>query len=233
MKKRILIIDDSKDIRMLLSMRLHDIGFSVMEAENGREGIEKAKERLPDLIITDYSMPEMDGLKAARILKADQETKNIPIILLSSFPFGKDMIEQIKSIGIDIYMIKPYEFDLLHKKITELLIRKEKVLVDTPSGEKRKFFRYPVTSTARVQTGGTHYIARLLNVSREGFSMILPQKENIGIQLSISFDPSPESDIDPNSEHAYGRATLVWIYQNNQHEYIAGFEMQSSSRLAS
>jgi CheY-like chemotaxis protein len=228
--KKILLVDDSREIRFLLNARLTGTGFDVLEAENGREGIEQAKEHSPDLIITDYSMPEMDGLKASRILKTDPATKNTPIIILSSFPFGKEMIEEIKSIGIDCYMIKPYEFDLLYKKIQELLSKKENESMETSSPEKRRFPRYPTNRMAQVEMDGNKYSAKLLNISRAGFSLVLPKKENIGIDMTVRFASAPEArEETASSSDCFGRARLLWIYQNNRHEYIAGFEMQSSS----
>jgi len=79
-KKTILIVDDEQDIRTVLRRRFELSGFECLTAQNGHEAIRIAKDKNPSLIILDLVMPKMDGFKVYKILKADNETKDIPVI---------------------------------------------------------------------------------------------------------------------------------------------------------
>jgi signal transduction histidine kinase/DNA-binding response OmpR family regulator len=116
-EKTILVIDDEAPIRELLNQELSGIGFNVIEAVDGMEGIEKVRHKHPDLILLDVMMPEMNGYDVAAVLKNDPKTKDIPIIILSVV---KDK-ERGLNIGIDRYLFKPINTDLLFKEIGSLL----------------------------------------------------------------------------------------------------------------
>ena len=82
--KNILVVEDDPDIKELISFNLSSQGHQVFEANNGEFGIEKAREKLPDLILLDLMLPGIYGLDVCRIIKADQETKDIPIIMVTA-----------------------------------------------------------------------------------------------------------------------------------------------------
>jgi two-component system, OmpR family, alkaline phosphatase synthesis response regulator PhoP len=82
-KQKILIIDDEKDLLMLLEERLSSVGYDVLTADNGEDGIRLAEEKKPDMIILDILMPGISGTDVAEALKADPRSKNIPIIFLT------------------------------------------------------------------------------------------------------------------------------------------------------
>ena len=82
--KNILVVEDDPDIKELISFNLSNQGHQVFEANNGELGIEKAREKLPDLILLDLMLPGIHGLDVCRIIKADQETKDIPIIMVTA-----------------------------------------------------------------------------------------------------------------------------------------------------
>ena len=82
-KASILIVDDSRTAIAVLSKTLSPTGYEIISAENGEEGIEKAKLHKPDLILMDVIMPGLNGFQATRILRKDIETKDIPIIIIS------------------------------------------------------------------------------------------------------------------------------------------------------
>ena len=82
--KNILVVEDDPDIKELISFNLSNQGHQVFEANNGEPGIEKAREKLPDLILLDLMLPGIHGLDVCRIIKADQETKDIPIIMVTA-----------------------------------------------------------------------------------------------------------------------------------------------------
>ncbi len=80
----ILVADDEPSNRSLLQRRLERAGYSVVTARDGREAVDNARATLPDLILLDVMMPVMDGLEACRVIKADEATRDIPVIFLSA-----------------------------------------------------------------------------------------------------------------------------------------------------
>ena len=110
MAKKILVADDEPDIVEALKIRFEIDGYEVIEAYNGEECLEKAKKELPDLIIMDVTMPQMDGYEAVKEIKRDEAIKNIPIFMLT----GKDQMEDIfRMEGVQEYIVKPYDYGAL------------------------------------------------------------------------------------------------------------------------
>ena len=120
--KKILIVDDDKDIRKLLEIIFKLSGYkSVFEAVNGKEGIKKAKEVKPDLIVMDVKMPgEPDGIEAVKLLKSDPETKESAVLMLSANG-QKNEIEAGYKAGADEYFLKPFSPLELIKKAEALM----------------------------------------------------------------------------------------------------------------
>ncbi|HQZ73081.1 MAG TPA: response regulator, partial [Chitinophagaceae bacterium] len=130
----ILIVDDDDSIRSLLQQELGDAGYSIEEASNGKEALEKVRINRPDLIILDIMMPEMNGFDVAAILKNDPNTMDIPIIVLSVV---QDKARGFR-IGVDRYLTKPIDTGLLFNEIGSLLeqgkSKKKVMIVDEDSG---------------------------------------------------------------------------------------------------
>ena len=116
MGKVILIVEDEAKNLKLLRDLLQISGYEILEAGNGKEGIEKANAHKPDLILMDIQMPVMDGLEATRILKTDAETKDIHIIALTSYAMKGDE-DKIREAGCDGYIAKPIDTREFQKKI--------------------------------------------------------------------------------------------------------------------
>ena len=116
MAKRILLVEDDEDSRDMLSRRLKREGFSVVTAVNGRDGIAKANQHDPHLIIMDINMPVMDGWEATKALKASSRTKHIPVVALTARSSVADF-ERCADVGCDSYEAKPVEFAKLLRKI--------------------------------------------------------------------------------------------------------------------
>ena len=87
---KILLVEDNEDNRDMLSRRLERKDYIVTLAVDGQDGVDKAKEELPDIILMDMSLPVMDGWEATKVLKANPETKNIPIIALTAHAMSSD-----------------------------------------------------------------------------------------------------------------------------------------------
>lgn len=105
---KILVVDDRPDNVYYLQSRLQIENFQVITAFSGKEGIEKAKSLKPDLILLDIMMPEMDGYEVCKILTNDEETKDIPIILVTAKVDSKD-VEQGLKVGAFDYIKKPFD----------------------------------------------------------------------------------------------------------------------------
>lgn len=119
-KKRILIVEDEPHISQLVKVILKKNDFEVLQAFIGQEGIEIAKREKPHLIILDVMMPKMDGFEVAKILSRTKETKNIPIVMLSSATQFKDKMKGIESGAMD-YITKPFDKNELVAKVNEYL----------------------------------------------------------------------------------------------------------------
>ncbi len=121
-KQTILVVDDERDILDLLEYNLKKVGFNVFKAENGEEGISKAKENRPDLILLDIMMPKMDGLEAVEIMRTDSDLKKTPIIFLTAKSDEKTEIESLNK-GGDDYITKPISTIKLVSRIKAVLRR--------------------------------------------------------------------------------------------------------------
>jgi len=102
---KILIVDDEKLLLDLYHDILVESGFEVVMTTNSKEGIEIAKREMPDVILLDILMPEMNGFDVAKILKSDDTMKNIPIYLLTNLP-EESSSEKAKELGVSGYMMK-------------------------------------------------------------------------------------------------------------------------------
>ena len=106
--KRVLLVEDNEDNRIVYSTILRHFGYHVSEALNGEEGIAKARAERPDLILMDISIPIIDGWEATQVLKHDPATREIPIIALTAHALASDR-ERARQVGCDDYLAKPCE----------------------------------------------------------------------------------------------------------------------------
>ncbi|MDD5581881.1 MAG: response regulator [Candidatus Marinimicrobia bacterium] len=120
---KILVVDDEENIRKLVQYNLVLDGHEVILAEDGKEGLEKARQEMPDLILLDIMMPEMDGLEVCSRLKKDPEMRDIPIFMLSAKGQMKDLEDAFEA-GADNYITKPFDVD----KLSEIIQFKMKKL---------------------------------------------------------------------------------------------------------
>lgn len=108
MAKKILIIEDEKNIMLVYSQLLKKENYEVLTAEDGLKGLELAQEELPDLILLDLVLPKLDGFKILSTLKEDDETKEIPVIIISARS-DKESIETTLKSGAENYLVKPIQ----------------------------------------------------------------------------------------------------------------------------
>ena len=120
---RILYVEDNDDNVYMLKNRLERRGHAVLVARDGRAGVEAARAELPDLILLDLGLPVIDGWEAARLLKADERTRAIPVIALSAHAMAGDRAHALEA-GCDDYDTKPVDFARLLVRIEVLLWRR-------------------------------------------------------------------------------------------------------------
>jgi two-component system, cell cycle response regulator DivK len=107
-KKTVLLVEDNEDNLVVYRTILEHVGFAVIEARDGEEGVSRARAHRPDIILMDISIPKMDGWEATERLKADGETAGIPIIALTAHALEEDRLKAMKA-GCDGYLAKPVE----------------------------------------------------------------------------------------------------------------------------
>lgn len=120
MSKKILIIDDDEDIRNLIYTTLALEGFHVITASSGKEGLELLMDISVDCILLDVMMPEMDGWETLRIIRSQESTKDIPVIMVTVKDSRLDKLTAIKEKATD-YITKPFDIEDLVEKVRQAL----------------------------------------------------------------------------------------------------------------
>ena len=123
--RRVLVVDDERSIRLLCRVNLVASGIDVLEASDGREGLELARQERPDLVLLDVMMPELDGWTVARELAADERTRDIPIVFLTARadPADRRLGQQLGGVG---YVVKPFDPVTIGDFVEEVLVRLER-----------------------------------------------------------------------------------------------------------
>jgi two-component system alkaline phosphatase synthesis response regulator PhoP len=116
----VLVVDDEEDLLSLLEYNLEKEGFEAVLARDGVEGIDKAREHDPDLIILDIMMPNMDGIEACRRLREDAHLRTIPIMMLTARNEEEDQVQGL-DVGADIYLGKPVSVSVILSQAKALL----------------------------------------------------------------------------------------------------------------
>ena len=120
MRKRILLVDDEADIRLLVSARLNAMGYDTATAGDGQEGLNLARKESFDLILLDLMLPKLDGYKVCRMLKFDKTHEHTPVIIFSSK--GSDADKKLaEEVGADGYITKPFEQSVFSSTLQKFL----------------------------------------------------------------------------------------------------------------
>jgi len=125
MAKKILVVDDEPSIVSLLKARLEASQYEVITAKDGQEALEKTGQEKPDLIILDIMLPKIDGYMVASMLKSDENTRDIPIVMLTARNLAQDIKAGMES-GAVSYVQKPFNSDVLLGMIPTLINQKKK-----------------------------------------------------------------------------------------------------------
>lgn len=120
MSKRIVVADDEAHILRVMSMKLTNAGYEVITAVDGEEALELCAREKPDLLITDYQMPVMSGLELCKELRASDQTRNIPAIMLTARGFDIEASDMVAA-GITAVLAKPFSPREVLAKVNDLL----------------------------------------------------------------------------------------------------------------
>ena len=167
-KAIVLVVEDNTDVRAYIRSNL-EVDFSVEEAEDGRKGFERSCEVIPDLVITDVMMPEMDGYELTRALKEDERTSHIPVILLTARAESESRIEGLET-GADDYLTKPFDAKELLTRIQNLIGLRRKLREKFSRGAELRPGEVAITSLDDV------FLNRVMaavekNMAREEFAV--------------------------------------------------------------
>ena len=124
-KDIVLIVEDNAEMRAYIKNHIAE-KYNILEAENGEIGLEKAKEYIPDLILSDVMMPKMDGTELCKRIKNDEATSHIPVVLLTAKASEEDKIKGL-NIQADAYLAKPFNKLELHAQIQNLILNRKKL----------------------------------------------------------------------------------------------------------
>ncbi|MFQ5900845.1 MAG: response regulator, partial [Thermodesulfobacteriota bacterium] len=120
--ERILIVEDDEDILNLLEYNLTKAGLKIMKARDGRHALKVAKGEMPDLILLDLMLPELDGIEVCKILKRDDSTGNIPVLMITAKGEEVDRVVGLE-IGAEDYIVKPFSPRELVLRVKAILKR--------------------------------------------------------------------------------------------------------------
>ena len=126
---KIITIDDDPIVRTLIKKTFTSIGFEVITAADGFEGLQAIEKYHPDIIFLDIMMPIIDGIEVLKRIKAKPQIANIPVIMFTAVSDGQMVVESSK-FGAEDYIIKPFQSSVLIKKVNELLKNKYRNLVN-------------------------------------------------------------------------------------------------------
>lgn len=118
---RFLVIDDSTTMRRIIINTLHKLGYAdCVEAGNGREGIERVSEGPVDLVITDWNMPEMNGIDFVRALRAMDGKQHLPVLMVTTNASKDDIVDALRA-GVTNYVVKPFTPATIREKIDAVM----------------------------------------------------------------------------------------------------------------
>ncbi|QMU27081.1 hybrid sensor histidine kinase/response regulator transcription factor [Adhaeribacter radiodurans] len=161
----VLIVEDNPDLRKLLTDQFR-LYYKVIQAENGEEGLAKAMQQLPDLVISDVMMPKMDGIQLLDKLKNTVETSHIPVILLTAKTSVEHQIEGL-NYGADYYITKPFQSDFILAAVKNLLHQRKKIF-ESLLGDKRTIDLSP--SEIVITSKDEVFLKKIISIVENGMS---------------------------------------------------------------
>jgi two-component system cell cycle response regulator len=195
MRNKILTVDDSKTVRIIVRKAFKPYDCEILEAANGVEGLAVAAKEMPDLILLDITMPVMDGVEMLTKLKSDAQLKGIPVMMLTA-EGGRDHVLKIAKIGVRDYIVKPFKEEVLIEKAGRMI--ELKPLSDAPTKARSIFDPASIlvvedkpAIVQQIQEGLKHTPWKIHGVSTQGEAIDFCSKtppDLIMISLSLSED---------------------------------------------
>lgn len=177
-KPLLLLVEDNEDFRFYLKDNLK-FEFRILEAKDGQEGWRQVLRYIPDLIVSDVMMPEMNGIELCRKVKEDQRVSHIPIILLTARTEEEQKLEGLQT-GADDYITKPFNFEILTSRIRNLILQREKFQKAFPAQHEIKASELNITSL------DTKFIENAIRCVEENVSNADFSVEDLSKMLGIS-----------------------------------------------
>ncbi|KPL10053.1 MAG: hypothetical protein AMS26_21985 [Bacteroides sp. SM23_62] len=162
-KPIILVVEDNEDLRKYIAQNL-DIHYQIYEAGNGIVGLEKATENIPDLVISDLMMPEMDGMELCELLRSDQRTSHIPLIMLTAKADKWSKLDSYEK-GADDYILKPFDAVELQSRISNLIAQRKRLR----EKYRKEFLIEPSNSEAFPELSDD-FLIKVLNILNSNLS---------------------------------------------------------------
>lgn len=198
----ILVIEDEQSINDLIKINLELCGYKVFQALDGTRGFALAKQELPNLVILDVMMPDVDGYTVAQRIRQNPETKNVPILMLTALSQLKDKVKGF-DIGVDDYLTKPFEMDELKVRVRALLKRSNQLPSSIAIKELLTVGEITLLpETYSVKIG--EKLAKLTPIEFEIFNMLVQNHGNMvssGKLLSEIWGYSPDDDVETIRVH--------------------------------
>ena len=176
-KSIMLVVDDNADIRAYLRQVFSDT-YTVITAENGTTGLRKAFISVPDIILCDLSMPDIDGLEVCRQLKTEQVTSHIPVLMLTARSLDEQQIEGYEH-GADAYVSKPFKAEVLKAQVASLIENRKRVKSQEPMANSQK-------PKADLQTPEEQFVQRFNDIVRENLDDETLSVEIIADKMAMS-----------------------------------------------
>jgi two-component system OmpR family response regulator len=172
--KRILIVDDEPAILRMVESLMERHGHEVDKARNGREGLQKAQAFLPDLVITDVLMPEMDGWAFVRDLRSRKEFNLVPVIFLTALNSAKDRILGFR-LGADDYLQKPFHLEELEIRVERVLRRSAKMAVEVQQMISPATPESAIGLNGKISQIGVSSVLTILEMERKSGVLVLKE----------------------------------------------------------
>ncbi|MBO5435716.1 response regulator transcription factor [bacterium] len=202
MNNKILVVDDDLAINELIKVNLELCGYSVIQAFDGTKGFALCKQEKPSLVILDVMMPEVDGFTVAQRIRKNEDTKNIPILMLTALSQLNDKVNGF-NIGVDDYLVKPFEMEELQVRVRALLKRSN--LIPESIATRELLTLGDITllpETYSVQVG--EKIAKLTPIEFDIFNLLFQNHGNMVSSSKILKDIwgyAPDDDVETIRVH--------------------------------
>lgn len=231
---KILIVDDNRDDRRVLKYIVINNGHEVVEAEDGLDGLRKAKINSPDLIISDALMPIMDGFQFLRSLKQDENLRSIPFIFYSATYRGNEDVQLALSLGADAYIIKPKDPVELWDEVAQIITegKEEKVItaeVITEESEYLKRYSQVVATKLEEKVQELEQALEALRVSEEKYRRIV-DTANEGIwmlgpdTLTTFVNAKMAEMLDYRVEEMLGKPLTAFMFDEDVPDHLRKIE---------